>query len=92
MEENNAIIPCEEPESPISSLLVDISNQLQGAMQNMLKMTSSEVDQSIAEIATDMEKCRESVSEKGRMLEEERERFQKAALAVLEMLNGTGTT
>ncbi|KAJ4784732.1 polyamine-modulated factor 1-binding protein [Rhynchospora pubera] len=91
MEENNAIIPCEEPESPISSLLVDISNQLQGAMQNMLKMTS-EVDQSIAEIATDMEKCKESVSEKGRMLEEERERFQKAALAVLEMLNGTGTT
>ncbi|KAJ4773899.1 polyamine-modulated factor 1-binding protein [Rhynchospora pubera] len=91
MEENNAIIPCEEPESPISSLLVDISNQLQGAMQNMLKMTS-EVDQNIAEIATDMEKCRESVSEKGRMLEEERERFQKAALAVLEMLNGTGTT
>ncbi|KAJ1693654.1 hypothetical protein LUZ63_010352 [Rhynchospora breviuscula] len=90
MEENNAIIPCEEPESPISSLLVDISNQLQGAMQNMLKMTS-EVDQSIAEIATDMEKCKESVSEKGKMLEEERERFQKAALAVLEMLNGTST-
>lgn len=52
---------------------------------------SSEVDQSIAEIAADMEKCKESVSEKGRILEEDRERFQKAALAVLEMLNGSGT-
>ncbi|KAF3321114.1 hypothetical protein FCM35_KLT14367 [Carex littledalei] len=89
--ENNALVPGEEAESPISSLLIDISNQLQGAMQNMLKMTS-EVDQSIAEIATDMEKCKESVFEKGRMLEEDRERFQKAALAVLEMLNGSGTT
>lgn len=50
------------------------------------------MDQSIAEIASDMEKCKESVSEKGRMLEEDRERFQKAALAVLEMLNGSGAT
>ncbi|XP_078156189.1 polyamine-modulated factor 1-binding protein [Carex rostrata] len=89
--ENNALVPGEEAESPISSLLIDISNQLQGAMQNMLKMTS-EVDRSIAEIATDMEKCKESVSEKGKMLEEDRERFQNAALAVLEMLNGSGAT
>jgi hypothetical protein len=52
---------------------------------------SSEVDQSIAEIAADMEKCKESVSEKGRILEEDRERFHKAALAALDMLNGGGT-
>jgi hypothetical protein len=37
-----------------------------------------------------MERAREAVAEKGRALEDERERVQKAALAALDILSGGG--
>lgn len=47
----------------------------------------SEIDQNSAEISENMENCKDSALERKKTLEEETERFQKAAYTVLEMLN-----
>ncbi|KAM0933436.1 hypothetical protein DsansV1_C35g0228941 [Dioscorea sansibarensis] len=57
-------------------------------MHSMLKM-ASEISESTGEIMEEMEKCKEYVNVKNTMLEEEKDRFQKAAIAVIEMLNGS---
>nr|CAD1843049.1 unnamed protein product [Ananas comosus var. bracteatus] len=98
MEHSKAILAAPAPsetlaasqgESLISALLyADVSQQVQGAIQNMLKMTS-EIEQSSCEIMEEIEKCKESVAVRNNILEEERDRFKKAAMAVLEMLNGS---
>ncbi|KAK1312783.1 hypothetical protein QJS10_CPA07g00461 [Acorus calamus] len=84
-----------EAESPFSSLLyevflnalyADVSQQVQAAMENMLK-TITDIDQSSSGINEDIEQCKGSVVERKKILEEEKERFQKAAFSVLEMLN-----
>ncbi|KAL5783227.1 hypothetical protein ACOSP7_008256 [Xanthoceras sorbifolium] len=75
-----------ESESQFSSVVYDMSQQVQMAMTNMLKMIS-EIDQNSAGIVEEMDKCKISVLEKKKVLEEEKEQFQKAAYAVLEMLN-----
>lgn len=48
----------------------------------------SEIDQNSADIKEDMEKSKDSVLQRKIDLEEEKEQFQKAAFAVLDMLNG----
>nr|XP_028949164.1 uncharacterized protein LOC103456134 [Malus domestica] len=63
-----------------------ISQQVQGAMENMFKMTS-EIDENSAGISEEIEKCKESAIEKKKDLEEVREQVEKAAYAVLELLN-----
>lgn len=55
-------------------------------MENMLKLIN-EIDQNSAEISENMENCKDSALERKKTLEEETERFQKAAYTVLEMLN-----
>ncbi|KAK2661143.1 hypothetical protein Ddye_007676 [Dipteronia dyeriana] len=75
-----------ESDSQLSSVVYDMSQQVQLAMTNMLKMIS-EVDQNSAGIMEEIDKCKNSVLEKKKVLEEEKEQFQKAAYAVLEMLN-----
>ncbi|KAA3458015.1 polyamine-modulated factor 1-binding protein [Gossypium australe] len=67
----------EEPESLLSSLM---------AMENMLKMIN-EIDQNSLGIMEEVEKCKESALERKKSLEEEKEKFQKAAYTVLDMLN-----
>ncbi|ONK66426.1 uncharacterized protein A4U43_C06F7880 [Asparagus officinalis] len=74
-----------EADSHLSALLYDVSQEVQVALENMLKMTS-EINQSAGEISREIEKCRQSESAKNKILEEEKERFQKAAIAVLQML------
>ncbi|TVU17190.1 hypothetical protein EJB05_33207, partial [Eragrostis curvula] len=64
-----------------------VSQQVQGALQNMLKMTS-EIDRCDGEIEAEMERAKEAVEEKGRALEDDRDRVQKAALAALDILSG----
>ncbi|KAK1298477.1 hypothetical protein QJS10_CPB14g01201 [Acorus calamus] len=100
-----------EAESPFSCLLyevflnalyADVSQQVQAAMENMLKTitlllskllllllgsNTSDIDQSSSGINEDIEQCKGSVAERKKILEEEKERFQKAAFSVLEMLN-----
>ncbi|KAK4854384.1 hypothetical protein QYF36_023033 [Acer negundo] len=78
--------PSLESDSQLSSVVYDMSQQVQMAMTNMLKMIS-EVDQNSAGIMEEIDKCKNSVLEKKKLLEEEKEQFQKAAYAVLEMLN-----
>ncbi|OAY82997.1 hypothetical protein ACMD2_16191 [Ananas comosus] len=51
-------------------------------------LINSEIEQSSCEIMEEIEKCKESVAVRNNILEEERDRFKKAAMAVLEMLNG----
>ncbi|XP_074331288.1 uncharacterized protein LOC141668341 [Apium graveolens] len=73
-------------ESPLSSLLYDLSQQVQEGMENMLKMTT-EIDQNSAGIMEEIERCKDTASERKKALEEEKDRFQKAAYAVLDLLN-----
>ncbi|KAG8635845.1 uncharacterized protein LOC110603020 [Manihot esculenta] len=75
-----------EAESQLSSLLSDLSQQVQTAMGNMLKMIV-EIDQNSTGIMEDIGKCKDSALERKKILGEEKERFQKAAYTVLDMLN-----
>ncbi|VVA15003.1 PREDICTED: LOC18788379 [Prunus dulcis] len=75
-----------ETESQMSSIVYEISQEVQGAMENMLKMMS-EIDENSAGITEEIEKCKEQSLEKKRGLEEAKEQVEKAAYAVLEMLN-----
>lgn len=52
----------------------------------MRYLCNSEINQTTVEISEEIEKCKQSESDKSKMLDIEKERFQKAALAVLEML------
>ncbi|XP_057959616.1 uncharacterized protein LOC131152046 isoform X1 [Malania oleifera] len=63
-----------------------ISQQIQVAMESMLKMIN-EIDQNSAEIMEDIEKSKEYALERRKFLEEEKERFQQAAYAALDILN-----
>ncbi|KAI3992464.1 hypothetical protein MKX01_022555 [Papaver californicum] len=88
-----ALVVTEEKEADdtqFSSLVYDVSQQVQVAMENMLRMTN-EIDQSSSGIMEEIEKCKESANEKKKMLDEEKERFQKAALMALDMLNNTNS-
>ncbi|KAE8687646.1 potassium channel KAT3-like [Hibiscus syriacus] len=76
----------EEAESLLSSLVYDLSQQVQMAMENMLKMIN-EIDQNSSGIMEEVEKCKGSALERKKSLEEEKDQFQKAAYTVLEMLN-----
>ncbi|XVE71084.1 hypothetical protein DITRI_Ditri10aG0121800 [Diplodiscus trichospermus] len=78
--------PAAEAESELSSLVYDMSHHVQMAMENMLKMIT-EIDQSSSGIVEEIEKCKDSALERKKSLEGEKERFQKAAYTVLDMLN-----
>ncbi|KQK07199.1 uncharacterized protein LOC100839090 [Brachypodium distachyon] len=74
-------------ESKLSALLFDVSQHVQDGLQSMLKMTG-EIEQCGGEIEAEIEQAKEGVADKCRMLEEEKERFQKVALAALNILSG----
>ncbi|GKU87153.1 hypothetical protein SLEP1_g1597 [Rubroshorea leprosula] len=78
--------PPPEAESVLSSVVYDMSLKVQTAMENMLKMIN-EIDQNSVGITEEIEKCKDSTLERKKVLEDEKERFQKAAYTVLEMLN-----
>ncbi|KAI4337388.1 hypothetical protein L6164_015812 [Bauhinia variegata] len=78
--------PPPEAENQLSSLVYDISNVVQGTMENMLKMIN-EINQNSAVIEEEIEKCKGSALERKKTLDEEKEQFQKAAHAVLDMLD-----
>uniref|UniRef100_A0A452Y569 Uncharacterized protein n=1 Tax=Aegilops tauschii subsp. strangulata TaxID=200361 RepID=A0A452Y569_AEGTS len=65
----------------------DVSQQVQDSLQSMLKMTG-EIEQCSDEIEVEIEQAKEGVADKYRVLEEEKERFQKVALAALNILSG----
>ncbi|CAK9166604.1 unnamed protein product [Ilex paraguariensis] len=85
------LVPHSDVESKLSSLVYDLSQQVQVTMENMLKMIT-EIDQNSAEIMEDVEKCKDSALERKKTLEVEKERFQKAAYTVLDMLNNRETS
>ncbi|XP_066327781.1 uncharacterized protein [Miscanthus floridulus] len=74
-------------DSKLSTLLSDVSQQVQGGLHSMLRM-SSEIARCDGEIGVEVEHARDAVVEKGRALHDERERVQKAALAALNILSG----
>ncbi|WVZ18353.1 hypothetical protein V8G54_005675 [Vigna mungo] len=75
-----------ESENHLSSLIYEISNEVQEIMENMLK-TITEINHNSAVIEEEIEKCKGSALERKRALDEDRDNFQKAAYAVLDMLN-----
>ncbi|CAK7353418.1 unnamed protein product [Dovyalis caffra] len=80
--------PESESESLLSSLVYDTAQKFQMEMGNMLKMIT-EIDQAAGGIMEEIGKCKDNVFERKKGLEEEKERFQKVAYALLGMLNGT---
>ncbi|XP_076920364.1 uncharacterized protein LOC143581472 [Bidens hawaiensis] len=84
--DNSQLLPISDGHSSLSSVIYELSQQVQAGMENMLKMVS-EIDQSSNGVTEDIEKCNESALERKRTLEEEKELFQKAAYSVLDMLN-----
>ncbi|XP_050386452.1 uncharacterized protein LOC126802791 [Argentina anserina] len=80
--------PPPESESQISSLLSEVSQQVLAAMEDMLKSVR-EIDEKSGEITVEIDKCKESALEKKRGLDETKEQVEKAAYAVLQMLNNT---
>nr|XP_043613452.1 uncharacterized protein LOC122585381 [Erigeron canadensis] len=86
LSDNTHLIPLSDAHSSLSSVIYDLSQQVQAGMENMLKMIT-EIDHSSGGIIEDIEKCRESALERKRNLEDDKERFQKAAYSVLDMLN-----
>ncbi|KAK9102191.1 hypothetical protein Sjap_019445 [Stephania japonica] len=78
--------PLADSESQMSNLVYEVSQHFQAAMENMLK-TINDIDQSSIEIMEEMEKCKDSASLKRQILAEEKERFQKAAYTIIDMLN-----
>ncbi|KAK7410304.1 hypothetical protein VNO78_00992 [Psophocarpus tetragonolobus] len=86
MASSEPIAPEAEPENHLSSLIYEISNEVQEIMENLFK-TITEINQNSAVIEEDIEKCKVSSLERKRALDEEKDSFQKAAYAVLDMLN-----
>ncbi|KAK6274015.1 hypothetical protein POUND7_011098 [Theobroma cacao] len=103
-----------EAESQLSSLVYEMSQHVQTAMENMLKMIRfnqiisllqtpfllkikfclpfklkfcSEIDQNSSGVREEIEKCKDSALERKKGLEEEKERLQKAAYTILDMLS-----
>ncbi|KAJ8751844.1 hypothetical protein K2173_026041 [Erythroxylum novogranatense] len=79
-------LPPPEAEFHLSSLVYDMSHQIQMAMANMLKITK-EVDHDSMGITEEISRCKDSALERKKALEDEKEKFQKAAYTVLNMLN-----
>ncbi|TKY74661.1 hypothetical protein E2542_SST03424 [Spatholobus suberectus] len=86
MATSEPIPPEAETENHLSSLIYEISNEVQEIMENMFK-TIIEINQNSAVIEEEIEKCKGSALERKRALDEEKDKFQKAAYAVLDMLN-----
>ncbi|KAH7847378.1 hypothetical protein Vadar_025416 [Vaccinium darrowii] len=57
----NQLIPRSEVDSQLSSLVFDLSQQVQAAMENMLKMIT-EIDENSAGIMEDIEKILDTIS------------------------------
>ncbi|KAH0870247.1 hypothetical protein HID58_077269 [Brassica napus] len=69
--------------------LAEMSQQVQMGMENMLKLVN-EIDQNSVGIKEEIEKSKDYAMEKKRVLEEEKEQFQKAAYTILDMLSNRG--
>ncbi|XP_052208876.1 uncharacterized protein LOC127812509 [Diospyros lotus] len=79
-------LPSPEVESQLFSLVFDLSQQVQVAVENMLKMIN-EIDENSSGIMEEIAKLKDDSIERKRILEEQKENFQKAAFTILEMLN-----
>ncbi|KAK4775162.1 hypothetical protein SAY86_010097 [Trapa natans] len=65
-----------EADSLLSSLVYDLSQQMQTSMEGMLKMIC-EIDESSNGINEDIEKCKDSALERKKILEEQKERTRR---------------
>ncbi|PSR91801.1 Kinectin like [Actinidia chinensis var. chinensis] len=75
-----------EANSQLSTIVFDLSQQVQAAMENMLKMIN-EIDENSTGIMEGIAKCKDNALERRKTLEEQKENFQKAAFTVLDILN-----
>ncbi|EOA21858.1 hypothetical protein CARUB_v10002328mg [Capsella rubella] len=78
--------PAQQAESDLTSLVFELSQQVQMGMESMLKMVN-EIDQNSVGIKEEIEKSKDFAMERKRVLEEEKEQFQKAAYTILDMLS-----
>ncbi|KAL8139234.1 hypothetical protein V2J09_005255 [Rumex salicifolius] len=78
--------PASDVESPLSTVLYDASQNVQAGMENLLKMIT-EIDVQSAEVMEEIEKCKENAHHRRKAIEDEKDLFQKAAYAVLDVLN-----
>ncbi|CAA0404816.1 hypothetical protein ISN44_As05g024070 [Arabidopsis suecica] len=80
--------PGQQADSDLTSLVFEMSQQVQMGMENMLKMVH-EIDQNSVGIKEEIEKSKDFAMEKKRILEEEKDQFQKAAYTILDMLSNS---
>ncbi|AED93466.1 hypothetical protein AtNW77_Chr5g0110311 [Arabidopsis thaliana] len=80
--------PGQQADSDLTSLVFEMSQQVQMGMENMLKMVY-EIDQNSVGIKEEIEKSKDFAMEKKRILEEEKDQFQKAAYTILDMLSNS---
>jgi hypothetical protein len=71
-----------------TNAIAEMSQQVQMGMENMLKMVY-EIDQNSVGIKEEIEKSKDFAMEKKRILEEEKDQFQKAAYTILDMLSNS---
>nr|VDD39194.1 unnamed protein product [Brassica oleracea] len=86
---NNAFRFCSITGPLMHFNLAEMSQQVQMGMENMLKLVN-EIDQNSVGIKEEIEKSKDYAMEKKRVLEEEKEQFQKAAYTILDMLSNRG--
>ncbi|CAN6877257.1 unnamed protein product [Brassica oleracea] len=87
--QSGAELVAQQAESDLASLVFEMSQQVQVGMENMLKLVN-EIDQNSVGIKEEIEKSKDYAMEKKRVLEEEKEQFQKAAYTILDMLSNRG--
>ncbi|XP_073029710.1 uncharacterized protein [Primulina eburnea] len=75
-----------DDESRLSSLVYDLSQNVQTMMDNMLAMIK-EIDQNSAGIMKEIENSKDSVYQRKNTLEQEKELLHKTAFSVLGMLS-----
>ncbi|AED93468.1 hypothetical protein ISN45_At05g024240 [Arabidopsis thaliana x Arabidopsis arenosa] len=85
---SNALMICHLLTVLKTNAIAEMSQQVQMGMENMLKMVY-EIDQNSVGIKEEIEKSKDFAMEKKRILEEEKDQFQKAAYTILDMLSNS---
>ncbi|XP_047314359.1 uncharacterized protein LOC124918199 [Impatiens glandulifera] len=75
-----------DSESQLSSLLVELSQQVQEGMSAMVKMIN-DVDDNSNGVMEDIQRCKDNALEKKKILEDKKDNLLKAAFTVMDMIN-----
>ncbi|CAM8910077.1 hypothetical protein QQ045_031275 [Rhodiola kirilowii] len=87
---DRSLVEASEVDSRLDSVVYDLSSKVQEAMESMLSKIS-EIDQHSVGVMEEIERSKTAAIERKKALEEEKERLEKAAYTVLDLLNRRDT-